>query len=213
MNVTAEDTKAINATRRIVTFGILSGLAFAIYCLFLSREHITFVGYFIRLKPIEAETLFLFIDFTAMFGKMLTSKRLSAKTNRIGYKWMIGGGSLSLVCNVAAGIIQGNLGEAGYGAALVGLIVCLEYTIANTKAKASRKGRKAQAAPAVAVAAIPKPATKKCPAGCTCGKHNRTRTPKIPAAAPVSPGPMGPGPAGLSAAELHELVPGTPAYI
>ena len=92
----ANDIKAANAARRTVAFGLVSGALFAIYCLYLSREHITYVGYFLRLKPIEAETLFLFVDFLALFGKMLTSRHLSAKTRRIGYKWMIGGGTASL---------------------------------------------------------------------------------------------------------------------
>lgn len=124
--------------KRTATFGMISGLLFAGYALFLSRENITHVGYVIHLKPIEAETLFLFVDFLALFGKMLTGKRLQAKTRRIGYKWMIGGGTASLACNFFSGAVNGNYGEALYGTALVLLIVALEYTIANTKAIATR---------------------------------------------------------------------------
>lgn len=148
-------------------FGIISAIAFACYALFISREHITFCGYAIHLKSMEAETLFIFVDFLAMFGKMLQSKRLSAKTNRIGTKWMIGAGSISLVCNIMAGILQGNYGEAGYGAAIVGLIVALEYTIMNIKAKRTATATAKPASPIV------KTVNKKCAPGCTCGKHNR----------------------------------------
>lgn len=129
--------------KRTATFGMISGLLFAGYALFLSRENITHVGYVIHLKPIEAETLFLFVDFLALFGKMLTGKRLQAKTRRIGYKWMIGGGTASLACNFFSGAVNGNYGEALYGTALVLLIVALEYTIANTKAIAARSASSA----------------------------------------------------------------------
>jgi hypothetical protein len=194
----ANDIKAQATARRIVVFGLLSGVAFAVYCLFLSREHITFVGYFIRLKPLEAETLFLFVDFLAMFGKMLTSKHLSARTRRIGYKWMIGGGTASLICNVLAGVLQNNYGEAGYGAALVGLICFLEYTIANTKAKVTTKGRARKVAPVVIAQATPQATIatvrisgtgRKCQAGCTCKRHAANRPALQPAQALVSATP------------------------
>lgn len=183
---TPEVTKAQATARRIVAFGLTSGIMFVIYCLFLSREHITYVGYAIRLKPLEAETLFLFVDFLALFGKMLTHKHLSARTRRIGYKWMIGGGAASLVCNVLAGLLQGNYGEAGYGAALVGLIVFLEYTIANTKAKAANKVR-ATVRPGFTTSTPGAPVAstlptvrisgtgRTCQAGCTCKRHPANR--------------------------------------
>lgn len=164
-------TKDAQAARKIAMFGIVSAIAFACYALFISREHITFCGYAIHLKPMEAETLFIFVDFLAMFGKMLQSKRLSAKTNRIGTKWMIGAGSISLVCNIMAGILQGNYGEAIYGAAIVGLIVALEYTIMNIKAKRTATIKVETATTIVKPQGVR--ASKKCAAGCTCGKHNR----------------------------------------
>lgn len=178
VNETTEDIKARNAARRIVLFGVLSGIAFTIYCLFISREHITTVGYAIRLKSFEAETLFILVDFVAMFGKMLTSKRLTAKTRRIGFKWMVGAGTISLACNIIAGLLDDwNFGEAGYGAAIVALIVFLEYTIVNTKAKMTTRKRAARKAPA----AGPVPSVRisgtgrACQPGCTCRRHTANK--------------------------------------
>lgn len=184
MNAT-QNTREIDPARKLVVFGILSGLLFAGYCLYLSREHITFVGYFIGLRALEAETLFIFIDFLALYGKMLTSKKLSAKTRRIGYKFMIGGGAASLICNVLAGLVHGEYGQAGYGAAIVGLIVSLEYAIANTKAKATtkRKPRTATAAPAAGAirpVRIVGTGRAKCAPGCTCRKHTANRVSVAP---------------------------------
>lgn len=87
-----------NPVRRTVAMGILSGALIAVYGLYLSREHITHVGYAMGLKPLEAETLFIFIDIVAIYGKMLTSKHLTAKTRRTGYKFLAFGGAASLVC-------------------------------------------------------------------------------------------------------------------
>lgn len=174
-----QDIKAQQAARKIVVFGLLSGIAFTIYCLFISREHITTVGYAIRLKPFEAETLFILVDFLAMFGKMLTSKKLSAKTRRIGFRWMVCAGSISLLCNIIAGLLDGwNFGEAGYGAGVVALIVFLEYTIVNTKAKTTAKRtRRAPAAPtADLIPSVRISGTgRTCQAGCACKRHARNK--------------------------------------
>jgi hypothetical protein len=209
MNATR--TFVSDPVRRTVAMGILSGALIAVYGLYLSREHITHVGYAMGLKPLEAETLFIFIDIVAAYGKMLTSKHLTAKTRRTGYKFLAFGGAASLVCNVASGVMNDSIGAAAYGAGIVALIAALEYGVANTKGKVSRTTKTADA-PATSAAPAPKVTTKVCAAGCTCGKHNRTRKPRIPVSAPVSPGPMGPGPVGPSVAQLDELV-GAAAYI
>ncbi|MET0904303.1 MAG: hypothetical protein ABWZ52_13775 [Acidimicrobiales bacterium] len=128
--------KAAAAAKRTVITGMASGALIALYGLWISRSHITHIGYAIGLNPLEAETLFVFIDFVAIYGKMLTSKRLSAKTRRIGYKFLAFGGVASLGCNVASGILHGSIGGAAYGAFIVGIVAALEYAIANTKAKA-----------------------------------------------------------------------------
>src|SRR5258708_4158435 len=119
--------------RRTVAMGILSGALIAVYGLFLSREHITFIGHAMRLTDMEAETLFIFLDVVAIFGKMLMSTRLVAKTRRIGRSLLIAGGSVSLICNVASGIMHDSIGAAVYGAGIVGLVAWLEYAVANIK--------------------------------------------------------------------------------
>ena len=191
--------KAAAAAKRTMVIGVVSGALIALYGLVISREHITEVGHAIGLNKLEAETLFVFVDFIALYGKMLTSKRLAAKTRRIGYRFLVFGGLASLACNVVAGFLHGKIGAAGYGAFIVGIVAALEYAIANTKAKttstapAEPRTRKTSAA-----AEAPKATTKRCEPGCTCGKHrprkNTTvdaivRTPKSPAAAsaPLSP--------------------------
>jgi len=129
--------KAAAAAKRTVITGLVSGALIALYGLWISRDHITHIGYTIGLRPLEAETLFIFIDFIAIYGKMLTSKRLSAKTRRIGYKFLAFGGVASLGCNIASGLLLSSIGAAVYGAFIVGIVAALEYAIANTKAKAT----------------------------------------------------------------------------
>lgn len=131
--------KAAAAAKRTMAAGIISGALIALYGLWISRSHITHIGYALGLGKLEAETLFVFIDFIAIYGKFLTSKRLAAKTRRIGYRFLMFGGAASLVCNVASGILDGSFGAAIYGAFIVGIVAALEYAIANTKAKATAK--------------------------------------------------------------------------
>lgn len=139
---------AAAAAKRTARWGVISGLLIALYALFISREHITDIGTWARLTSLEAGTLFIFVDFVAIYGKLLTSKRLAAKTRRIGYKFMMAGGGVSLLCNIGAGIITRNIGESVYGAFIVGIVGALEYAIANTKAKAVRLETDREAAPA-----------------------------------------------------------------
>ncbi len=128
--------KAAKAARRAQILGVVSGAMIALYGLVISREHITEIGYWLGLRPLEAETLFVFVDFIAIYGKVLTNKRFTAKTRRIGYKFLIFGGTVSLACNVGSGILHRLVGAALYGAFIVAIVAMLEYAIANTKAKA-----------------------------------------------------------------------------
>ncbi len=127
---------AARAAKRTQVFGIVSGALIALYGLVISRDHITHVGHAIGLNDLEAKTLFIFIDFVAIYGKLLTSKRLKAKTRKIGYGFLAFGGLASLTCNVASGIIGGSFGAATYGAFIVAIVAGLEYSVANTLAEA-----------------------------------------------------------------------------
>ncbi len=143
-----DKVKAAAAAKRTMVFGVISGALIALYGLWISRSHITHIGYALGLNTSEAETLFVFIDFIAIYGKMLTSKRLTAKTRRIGYRFLIFGGVASLACNVASGALLGQPGAAVYGAFIVGIVAALEYAIANTKAKTVVKPRTRAVTPA-----------------------------------------------------------------
>lgn len=172
-----EKVKAAAAAKRTMIIGVISGALIALYGLVISREHITEIGYALGLTKLEAETLFVFVDFIALYGKMLTSKRLTAKTRRIGFKFLMFGGVASLGCNVIAGLLHSKPGAALYGAFIVGIVAALEYAIANTKAKTisttARKPRKA-AEPVLTTRQI----------GARKGAATRARN----AVAPVSPG-------------------------
>jgi hypothetical protein len=132
-----DKAKAMAAAKRIATSGIVFGIVLGLYTLFVSRTHITHIGYAIGLPTFEAETLFLLVDFIAIFGKLLTNRKLSAKTRRIGRQGMKTGLILSLICNVASGLMTGGYGAAGYGAFIVGMLLWIEYAVANIKPKTS----------------------------------------------------------------------------
>lgn len=152
------------AVQRAKTIARMIGAGLLAYGLYLSAGHITEVGQFIRLNSIEAHTLFVFIDIVALFGKLLTSSLLVAKTRRIGYKLMMLGGGLSLACNVAAGAVRSDWGRAGYGAFIVAMIVLIEYATVNIKGKTvNTEGRKPKApvvAPATSVTRTWSPARR-----------------------------------------------------
>lgn len=127
--------KAAKAAKRTAVLGILSGVAMFAYGLWISRGHITHVGHALHLSDFEAGTLFVLVDFLALYGKLLTSKRLSAKTRRYGFRVMLGGLVLSTGCNIASGLLAGNLGAAVYGVFVVVIIIAVEYGVSITKAK------------------------------------------------------------------------------
>lgn len=120
----------------------------------------------------------MFVDFVAIFGKVLTAKRFAAKTRRIGYRFLAAGGVASLACNIASGLLHRSIGAAVYGAFIVGIVAALEYAVVNIKAKATKSTPTPQATPAKQ--------SRSCPAGCTCGKHRKAaRRPRAPKAAAV----------------------------
>lgn len=203
MNVAIADRIKLGV--RLVVTGLM------VYALYVSKDHSTHVALWIGLSGYQAHTLFILIDLPALVGKVLQLHYFSAGTRKAGTRLTYISGSLSLACNVGSGVIDAKIGAAAYGAFVVGMFLYLEYVLTKIKSAPSVTRAK-NTAPAAPAPATPAPATKKCPAGCTCGKHTRTRTAKVPAAAPVSPGPMGPGPAGPSTTELDELV-GAGAYI
>jgi hypothetical protein len=130
-----DKTKIAVAVGRAKAIARVIGVGLLAYGLWLSRGHITEVGYAIGLAVFEAETLFVLVDVVALFGKLLTSRLFVAKTRRIGYKLMALGGLLSLAANVAAGVLHGSLGRALYGAGIVAMIVLIEYATVNIKGK------------------------------------------------------------------------------
>jgi hypothetical protein len=184
---------------RIKTAVILVTALIMGYALFVSRDHITYVAHLIRLTGYQAETLFVFIDLPAMIGKVLQLKYFAVSTHKVGRKLMIATGSLSLVCNIVAGFFGGGYGPAGYGAFIVVMFVVLESVIVKIRpAIAVTRKKNAEAIK------TPKPVAKsgpsrKCPKGCTCGKHRTAAN-----VAPTSPaGPSVPSP---SAAMLEDML-------
>jgi hypothetical protein len=151
-----------------------------------------------------------FIDGLALLGRLGQSKRFAAKTRRAGHRLMLSAGLLSLAANIGAGH---NLGERIFGAMVVVGFVVAEWYAAQLAPVTPRTRRTAPAtATATQTPATPAvPAaktTRRCPAGCTCGKHNRRpSTARIAAQvaaietladlrfqesdAPVSPAPAG----------------------
>jgi hypothetical protein len=144
-----------------------------------------------------------FVDGLALLGRLGTSKKFAAKTRRAGHRLMLGAGTLSLAANIAAGH---TLGTRVFGAMVVVGFVVAEWYAAQLAPVTPRGPRTRPTTPAVtetpAPAAAPK--TRRCSAGCACGKHNRRPTAKLEtaaqiqaryeaASAPVSPAPAGAG--------------------
>lgn len=140
--------QAARAARRTARIGIASGVLMFAYGLWVSRTHITEIGHWLELSRFEAETLFVLVDFLALYGKLLTSGRLSAKTRRYGFKVMMIGLALSTACNIGSGVIANRVGAAAYGLFLVVIIVLVEYGVSITKAKAAQAPRTPKAPPA-----------------------------------------------------------------
>lgn len=172
--------KAARAAKRTAVIGILSGVAIFAYGLWISRSHITHIGYALKLSAFEAETLFVLVDFLALYGKLMTSKRLTAKARRFGFRVMLTGLAMSTACNVASGILHGSAGGAIYGLVVVVIIVIVEYGVSITKAKTVNTESRPTRAPQAPAAAVVN--TRRCAPGCMCGKHKRSGV------NPISPG-------------------------
>ena len=110
--------KIANLVRFLVTLVTAAILAFVLY---VSRDHITEVAYWMGLRGYQAETLFILVDIVALTGKVLNTGYFDKPTRRMGFKLMLGAGTASLACNVGAGIlIHSSAGLAVYGAMIVG---------------------------------------------------------------------------------------------
>lgn len=108
-----------------------------VYALFVSRDHITDVGYRIGLHGYQAETLFVLVDVVALIGKVLTLKYFAASTRKMGRNLMVAAGLLSLGCNVASGWLSGGYGAAGYGVFIVVMFLVLENVVTKIKPAAA----------------------------------------------------------------------------
>jgi Protein of unknown function (DUF2637) len=142
-----------------------------------------------------------FVDGLALLGRLGTSKKFAAKTRRAGHRLMLGAGTLSLAANIAAGH---TLGTRVFGAMVVVGFVVAEWYAAQLAPVTPRGPRTRPTTPAVTPAPAAAPKTRRCSAGCACGKHNRRPTAKLEtaaqiqaryeaASAPVSPAPAGAG--------------------
>lgn len=156
-------------------------LAFAAGALYFSFSHITDLALRFGATQTEAAAAPFYVDGFMLLGRMAMSRRFTARTNAIGKRFLVGGALVSLAANIAAGQ---TLGSRVFGALVVAGFVLCEWLAGQFRTRAAKPAPK------------PEPAKRtggrKCPAGCTCGRHNRKapRTPKPPAA-PVSPAPGG----------------------
>lgn len=140
MNVKIAD-RIKNAVVAVVTL-------LMVYALFVSRDHITDVGYRIGLHGYQAESLFVLVDVVALIGKALMLKYFSPATRNMGRNLMITSGLLSLVCNVASGWLSGGYGTAGYGVFIVVMFLVLENVVTKIKPSAAvTRAKNAASAP------------------------------------------------------------------
>jgi Protein of unknown function (DUF2637) len=180
---------------RLITNG------YALGALGLSFSHIVSLGYHVGMGW-QSWLAPAFVDGLALLGRMGQSKRFAARTRRAGHRLMLGAGSLSFAANIAAGHT--------WGTRIFGAMVVIGFVIAEWYA--SQLAPVAPRAPRTPATPAPAPKTtaktRRCPAGCTCGKHNRRpSTARIAAEvaaietiadmrfgehnAPVSPAPAG----------------------
>lgn len=168
---------------------------FMLGSLYLSFTHIAHLFETLGLTTNERWLAPAFIDTYMVLGKLLSLKCWTPKTRRIGHRVVIIGALLSLAANVLAG---GSYGGRALGVLVVAGFLTGEWLLTVMVATTVRPAKPAAApAPAPAPAAKKAPA-KRCPAGCTCGKH-RVRQAKAEVAAlqaaydlpdaPVSPAP------------------------
>jgi hypothetical protein len=199
-----------NTARRIARTLVT---AFLLGSLGLSFTHIAHL--FEQLGLITAERWLApaFIDTYMILGKLLTLRCWTPKTRKIGHRVVITGAILSLVANVAAG---GSTGGRILGALVVVGFLTGEWLLTvMVPAKPATKKTPTAPKPTPAPAPVAKKATaKRCPAGCTCGKHRRTAKPETelaqiaagtyPVDAPVSGAATGYAPQIIVATNVRE---------
>lgn len=117
----------------LIVHGYLVGAAY------LSFGHIIDVAHGLGAGN-ESWTWPFMIDGFAILGRLLMSKKLAAKTRKIGFKMLVTAGILSLVCNVMAG--------DAIGQKLTGLGVVLGFLVAEWAAGLLEGAPVEQAAPA-----------------------------------------------------------------
>jgi hypothetical protein len=112
--------------------------AVMVYALFVSRDHITEVALFVGVAGWQAQTAFVLVDLPALIGKVMQIKAIfSGNTGKHGREMTYVSGSVSLVCNAAAGLIHGSWGAAGWGIFVVVMFLYLESKMTKIKPAAS----------------------------------------------------------------------------
>jgi len=122
---------------RIKTLVVVVTALIMVYALYVSKDHITHVALFIGIGGWQAHTAFVLIDLPALIGKLMGLKYFAASTRKAGRQMTYLSGSISLICNVASGLILGSFGAAGWGAFVVMMFLYLESRITKIKAAAS----------------------------------------------------------------------------
>jgi hypothetical protein len=155
--------------------------AIMVYALYVSKEHITEVALFIGVTGWQAKTAFVLVDLPALIGKVLQIRSIfSGYTGKHGREMTYLSGSISLICNGAAGLIHGSWGAAGWGIFVVVMFLYLESKLTKIRPAASVT-RKRNASTETAIAATPlTPRQIAARKGAATRKRNAT--------SPVSPG-------------------------
>lgn len=152
--------------RRVVTLAVTLVM---VYALFVSREHITHVAYWLGIPGWQAETAFILVDLPALIGRVLQLGYFADETRRVGRRLTYFAGSLSLAANVASGVILGSYGAAGWGAFVVVMFVVLEGVVTKIKPAMTEDSNEmtpdfsalpqAPVSPAVVIPTAPAPST------------------------------------------------------
>lgn len=164
-----------------------------LYALYVSKEHVTEVAQWLGIPGWQAKTAFILVDVPALLGKLMGLPCFKPATRKAGREMTYVSGSISLACNIGAGLIIHSWGAAGWGAFVVGMFLYLENK-ATKIGPAAGVTRKKNAAPAS------KPRT----AAQIAGAKRAGATRKARAAMPTSPG-MGPVRDLINTPELDEI--------
>ena len=167
-----------------VKIGVIIAVgAIMIYALFVSRDHITFVAHWLGIPGWQAETAFILVDLPALVGKVMQLPVFAASTRKAGREMTYMSGSISLVCNVAAGLIMHSYGAAGWGVFVVGMFLYMESRL--TKIKPAVAVTRAKNAAATTIA---RTTSKSTGTGWSPARRAAHEARKAAAVAPVSPG-------------------------